>query len=137
MTSRFISNSIRYFIFFFKKKKVIRKHSFMPTSQSIKKRFQKKKKNINQVLLIITTVMILFVLIKQARQAWGNLNLEYRLRASPSADIYVLGFQEIVPLNASNVLGTEDNGPAKKWLALIKKTISSLLGTSGGYYTPP
>ncbi|GKE58832.1 type I inositol polyphosphate 5-phosphatase 4 [Tanacetum coccineum] len=52
------------------------------------------------------------------------------LHTSPPADIYVLGFQEIVPLNAGNVLGTEDNGPAKKWLALIRRTLDNLLGTS-------
>lgn len=45
-------------------------------------------------------------------------------------------FQEIVPLNAGNVLGTEDNGPARKWLALIRKTLNSLPGTSGACHTP-
>ncbi|KAK7243010.1 hypothetical protein RIF29_37793 [Crotalaria pallida] len=60
------------------------------------------------------------------------LSLEDWLHTSPPADIYVLGFQEIVPLNAGNVLGTEDNGPARKWLALIRKTLNSLPGTSGG-----
>lgn len=39
-------------------------------------------------------------------------------------------FQEIVPLNAGNVLGTEDNGPAKKWVALIRRTLNSLPRTS-------
>ncbi|XP_062145127.1 type I inositol polyphosphate 5-phosphatase 4-like [Alnus glutinosa] len=66
----------------------------------------------------------------------SNLNLEDWLHTSPPADIYVLGFQEIVPLNAGNVLGTEDNGPARKWLALIRKTLNSLPGTSGGCHTP-
>ncbi|GMJ09102.1 CVP2 like 1 [Hibiscus trionum] len=66
----------------------------------------------------------------------NNLNLEDWLHTSPPADIYVLGFQEIVPLNAGNVLGTEDNGPARKWLALIRKTLNSLPGTSGGCHTP-
>ncbi|XVF21728.1 hypothetical protein REPUB_Repub12eG0115200 [Reevesia pubescens] len=64
------------------------------------------------------------------------LNLEDWLHTSPPADIYVLGFQEIVPLNAGNVLGTEDNGPARKWLALIRRTLNSLPGTSGGFHTP-
>ncbi|XVF80820.1 hypothetical protein PTKIN_Ptkin15bG0105900 [Pterospermum kingtungense] len=64
------------------------------------------------------------------------LNLEDWLHTSPPADIYVLGFQEIVPLNAGNVLGTEDNGPARKWLALIRKTLNSLPGTSGSCHTP-
>ncbi|KAA8548664.1 hypothetical protein F0562_000348 [Nyssa sinensis] len=69
----------------------------------------------------------------------SNLNLDDWLHASPPADIYVLGFQEIVPLNAGNILGAEDNGPAKKWLALIGKTLNNLPGTSGGSgcYTPP
>ncbi|KAI3460886.1 hypothetical protein Pfo_017549 [Paulownia fortunei] len=59
------------------------------------------------------------------------LNLEEWLHTSPPADIYVLGFQEIVPLNAGNVLGTEDNGPARKWQAIIRKTLNSLPGSSG------
>ncbi|XP_047152173.1 type I inositol polyphosphate 5-phosphatase 4-like isoform X2 [Vigna umbellata] len=64
------------------------------------------------------------------------LSLEDWLHTSPPADIYVLGFQEIVPLNAGNVLGTEDNGPARKWLALIRRTLNNLPGTSGGCHTP-
>ncbi|XP_020583993.1 type I inositol polyphosphate 5-phosphatase 4-like isoform X1 [Phalaenopsis equestris] len=66
------------------------------------------------------------------------LNLEDWLHTSPPADIYVLGFQEIVPLNAGNVLGAEDNGPAKKWVALIRKTLNNLPGTSSSssYQTP-
>ncbi|GMH02403.1 hypothetical protein Nepgr_004242 [Nepenthes gracilis] len=68
----------------------------------------------------------------------GHLNLDDWLHTSPPADIYVLGFQEIVPLNAGNVLGTEDNGPARKWLALIRRTLNTLPGTSDGYgyHTP-
>ncbi|XP_052206404.1 type IV inositol polyphosphate 5-phosphatase 7-like [Diospyros lotus] len=68
----------------------------------------------------------------------SNLNLDNFLHSSPPADIYVLGFQEIVPLNAGNILGAEDNGPAKKWLALISKTLNNLPGSSGGSgrYTP-
>lgn len=46
-------------------------------------------------------------------------------------------FQEIVPLNAGNVLGTEDNGPARKWLALIRRTLNSLPGTSGACHNTP
>jgi hypothetical protein len=32
-------------------------------------------------------------------------------------------------------LGTEDNAPARKWLALIRKTLNSLPGTSGECHT--
>ncbi|XP_008795687.1 type IV inositol polyphosphate 5-phosphatase 7-like [Phoenix dactylifera] len=68
----------------------------------------------------------------------SNLNLEDWLHACPPADLYVLGFQEIVPLNAGNVLGAEDNGPARKWVSLIRKTLNNLPGTcgSGSYHTP-
>ncbi|XP_028108178.1 type IV inositol polyphosphate 5-phosphatase 7-like [Camellia sinensis] len=68
----------------------------------------------------------------------SNLNLDDFLHSSPPADIYVLGFQEIVPLNAGNILGSENNGPARKWFSLIQKTLNNLPGTSGGSgcYTP-
>lgn len=33
-------------------------------------------------------------------------------------------FQEIVPLNAGNVLGAEDCGPAARWLSLIRQTLN-------------
>ncbi|KAL2469850.1 CVP2 like 1 [Abeliophyllum distichum] len=68
----------------------------------------------------------------------SNMNLDDWLHSAPPADIYVLGFQEIVPLNAGNILGAEDNGPAKKWLSLIRKTLNNSPETStgSGCYTP-
>ncbi|KAL3505962.1 hypothetical protein ACH5RR_031344 [Cinchona calisaya] len=68
----------------------------------------------------------------------SNLNLDDWLHSAPPADIYVLGFQEIVPLNAGNILGAEDNGPAKKWISLIRKTLNNGPGTNGvgGCYAP-
>ena len=43
-----------------------------------------------------------------------------------------------MPLNAGNVLGTEDNGPARKWVSLIRRTLNNLPGSScnGSYHTP-
>ncbi|GFP84066.1 type i inositol 1 4 5-trisphosphate 5-phosphatase cvp2 [Phtheirospermum japonicum] len=68
----------------------------------------------------------------------NNMKLDDWLLSAPPADIYVLGFQEIVPLNAGNILGAEDNGPAKKWLSLIKKTLNDSPGSSGpAAATPP
>ncbi|KZV18526.1 hypothetical protein F511_21705 [Dorcoceras hygrometricum] len=61
---------------------------------------------------------------------------EIDLDTSQIMDIQNYRFQEIVPLNAGNVLGSEDNGPAKKWLGLIKKTLSSYPESTGGYLTP-
>ncbi|KAL8140683.1 hypothetical protein V2J09_006704 [Rumex salicifolius] len=54
-----------------------------------------------------------------------ELNLRDWLSTSAPADIYVLGFQEIVPLNAGNVLGAEDYAPAAKWLDLIRQALEN------------
>ncbi|CAH8387205.1 unnamed protein product [Eruca vesicaria subsp. sativa] len=54
-----------------------------------------------------------------------GLELKDWLKSSTDADIYVLGFQEIVPLNAGNVLGAENNGPATKWLSLIREALNN------------
>ncbi|CAA0815549.1 DNAse I-like superfamily protein [Striga hermonthica] len=72
----------------------------------------------------------------------SHLNLEEWLHTSPLADVYVLGFQEIVPLNAGNVLGAEDNGPARKWHALVRKTLNTTFSKDEftgpvGYYSYP
>ncbi|URD81635.1 IPPc [Musa troglodytarum] len=53
-----------------------------------------------------------------------GLNLNDFLPADDHSDIYVLGFQEIVPLNAGNVLVLEDNEPAAKWLSLIDEALN-------------
>lgn len=54
----------------------------------------------------------------------SSLNLEDFLQIEDSADIYVLGFQEIVPLNAGNVLVIEDSEPAAKWLGIISQALN-------------
>lgn len=56
--------------------------------------------------------------------------------------VLCIRFQEIVPLNAGNVLGAEDNGPAAKWLSLIRqalnrnKTAQELLQNYSGATSP-
>ncbi|KAJ4841528.1 Type I inositol polyphosphate 5-phosphatase 5 [Turnera subulata] len=54
----------------------------------------------------------------------NGLSLDNFLQVEGSADIYVCGFQEIVPLSAGNVLVIEDNEPAAKWLALINQALN-------------
>ncbi|KAK6943702.1 Endonuclease/exonuclease/phosphatase [Dillenia turbinata] len=54
-----------------------------------------------------------------------GLNIRDWLRTPSPADIYVLGFQEIVPLNAGNVLGAQDVGPAARWLSLIRQALNT------------
>ncbi|XP_031396026.1 type I inositol polyphosphate 5-phosphatase 5 [Punica granatum] len=54
----------------------------------------------------------------------SSLNLEDFLQVEGSSDVYVLGFQEVVPLSAGNVLVLEDNEPAAKWLVLINQALN-------------
>ncbi|XP_071707588.1 type I inositol polyphosphate 5-phosphatase 10 isoform X2 [Rutidosis leptorrhynchoides] len=54
----------------------------------------------------------------------SDLNLDNLLQIHCQSDIYILGFQEIVPLNAGNVLVIEDNGSAAKWLWLISQSLN-------------
>ncbi|XAR60544.1 hypothetical protein NMG60_11033964, partial [Bertholletia excelsa] len=62
-----------------------------------------------------------------------DLNLrDWLQRHASPADVYVIGpckcrFQEIVPLNAVNVLGAEDSSPAAKWLLLIRQALNNEL----------
>ncbi|GAB2211374.1 hypothetical protein Droror1_Dr00024686 [Drosera rotundifolia] len=54
----------------------------------------------------------------------ADLNLDDFLQVHDESDIYILGFQEIVPLNAGNVLVIEDSEPAAKWLSLINQSLN-------------
>uniref|UniRef100_A0A0E0CRK6 phosphoglycerate mutase (2,3-diphosphoglycerate-dependent) n=1 Tax=Oryza meridionalis TaxID=40149 RepID=A0A0E0CRK6_9ORYZ len=68
----------------------------------------------------------------------SSLNLEDFLQIEGLPDIYVLGFQEIVPLNAGNVLVIEDNEPAAKWLGLIYQALNKPQDqSSGDELSPP
>ncbi|XP_061367087.1 type IV inositol polyphosphate 5-phosphatase 9 [Gastrolobium bilobum] len=54
-----------------------------------------------------------------------DLNIEDLLETCNSSyDIYVLGFQEIVPLKASNVLGSENNEISTKWNSIIREALN-------------
>ncbi|XP_042512066.1 type I inositol polyphosphate 5-phosphatase 2-like [Macadamia integrifolia] len=58
------------------------------------------------------------------RPPYDDLDIEEWLSMEEPADMYVIGFQEVVPLNAGNVLGAEDNKPIPKWEAIIRKTLN-------------
>ncbi|XP_010538510.1 PREDICTED: type I inositol polyphosphate 5-phosphatase 2-like [Tarenaya hassleriana] len=53
-----------------------------------------------------------------------DLDIEHWLCADEPSDIYIIGFQEVVPLNAGNVLGAEDRGPIPKWESIIRRTLN-------------
>ncbi|KAG4398680.1 hypothetical protein GLYMA_08G093200v4 [Glycine max] len=54
-----------------------------------------------------------------------DLNIDDLLETcNNSCDIYILGFQEIVPLKASNVLGSENNEISMKWNSIIREALN-------------
>ncbi|GAB2244959.1 hypothetical protein Droror1_Dr00000452 [Drosera rotundifolia] len=55
-----------------------------------------------------------------------NLDIEEWLDISEPSDVYVLGFQEIVPLNAANIFGAEDNRPVFIWEHIIRDTLNKI-----------
>lgn len=63
----------------------------------------------------------------------GDLEIEDWICMKETADIYILGFQEVVPLNAGNVLGAEDNRPIPKWESLIRKSLNKTCEPESSY----
>ncbi|XP_047979797.1 type IV inositol polyphosphate 5-phosphatase 3-like isoform X2 [Salvia hispanica] len=53
-----------------------------------------------------------------------DLDLDGWLDIAEPADIYVIGFQEIIPLNAGNIFGAEDTLPVQKWENIIRRTLN-------------
>lgn len=53
-----------------------------------------------------------------------DLDIQEWLAMEEPADIYVLGFQEIVPLNAGNIFGAEDDHPVAVWEHIIRETLN-------------
>ncbi|XP_057478729.1 type I inositol polyphosphate 5-phosphatase 2-like [Actinidia eriantha] len=58
---------------------------------------------------------------------YDNLEIDEWLSMKEPADIYILGFQEVVPLNAGNVLGAETRRPIPKWEGIIRRTLNRSL----------
>ncbi|XP_039057354.1 type I inositol polyphosphate 5-phosphatase 2-like isoform X1 [Hibiscus syriacus] len=56
-----------------------------------------------------------------------DLEIDDWLCTTEPADVYIIGFQEVVPLNAGNVFGTEDSRPIPKWEAIIRRTLNKSL----------
>lgn len=99
---------------------------------------------------ISETLRVQYIKTKDVRVTIGTWNVAGR---SPSegldiddwlcmeepADIYIIGFQEVIPLNAGNVLGAEDNRPISKWESFIRKTLNKTSEPEAGYnsYSAP
>ncbi|CAN4076029.1 unnamed protein product [Withania somnifera] len=81
------------------------------------------------------TLRVQYINTKEVRVTIGTWNVAGRLPdedleidewlcMNEPADIYILGFQEVVPLNAGNVLGAENRTPIPKWEAIIRSTLN-------------
>ncbi|XP_020595234.1 type IV inositol polyphosphate 5-phosphatase 3-like [Phalaenopsis equestris] len=55
-----------------------------------------------------------------------DLDIDEWLNTNEPADMYVLGFQEVVPLNAGNIFGAEDCSPVPRWENLIRKSLNKV-----------
>ncbi|XP_017981611.1 PREDICTED: type IV inositol polyphosphate 5-phosphatase 3 isoform X2 [Theobroma cacao] len=55
-----------------------------------------------------------------------DLDIDDWIDINKPADIYVLGLQEIVPLNAGNIFGAEDSRPVPKWENIIRETLNRI-----------
>ncbi|KAG8377273.1 hypothetical protein BUALT_Bualt08G0012200 [Buddleja alternifolia] len=55
-----------------------------------------------------------------------DLDVDGWLDLDDPADIYVIGLQEIIPLNAGNIFGAEDTRPVSKWEDIIRETLNQI-----------
>uniref|UniRef100_A0A0D2ZU22 Inositol polyphosphate-related phosphatase domain-containing protein n=1 Tax=Brassica oleracea var. oleracea TaxID=109376 RepID=A0A0D2ZU22_BRAOL len=70
----------------------------------------------------------------------SDLDIDDWIDINHSADIYVLGLQEVVPLNAGNILAAEDNRPVAKWEEVIREALNRVRPKNSGvksYSDPP
>ncbi|KAL5551215.1 hypothetical protein UlMin_001391 [Ulmus minor] len=69
-----------------------------------------------------------------------DLEIDDWLCTEEPADVYIIGLQEVVPLNAGNVFGAEDSTPIPKWEEIIRKTLNKSLEPENihkSYSAPP
>nr|GEX22759.1 type IV inositol polyphosphate 5-phosphatase 3-like isoform X2 [Tanacetum cinerariifolium] len=55
-----------------------------------------------------------------------DLDISEWLDTDHSADVYVIGFEEIIPLNAGYIIGSEDTRPIPIWENIIRKNLNKI-----------
>nr|GEY21245.1 type I inositol polyphosphate 5-phosphatase 1-like isoform X1 [Tanacetum cinerariifolium] len=55
-----------------------------------------------------------------------DLDISEWLDTDHPADVYVIGFQEIIPLNAGYIIGSEDTRPISIWENIIRKNLNKI-----------
>ncbi|WOG90137.1 hypothetical protein DCAR_0209380 [Daucus carota subsp. sativus] len=58
------------------------------------------------------------------RPPTDDLDIDEWICMEEPSDIYILGFQEVVPLSAGNVLGAETRRPILQWESVIRRTLN-------------
>ncbi|XP_051126568.1 type IV inositol polyphosphate 5-phosphatase 3-like [Andrographis paniculata] len=53
-----------------------------------------------------------------------DIDLDSLLDITEPADVYVIGLQEIIPLNAGHIFGAEDSRPVSKWENVIREALN-------------
>ncbi|KAL6527224.1 Inositol polyphosphate phosphatase, catalytic domain ues [Orobanche gracilis] len=68
-----------------------------------------------------------------------DLDIDGWLDIDDPADMYVIGLQEIIPLNAGNIFGAEDRRPVAIWENIIRETLNQVppVTTFKSYSDPP
>ncbi|KAL6984255.1 Type I inositol 1,4,5-trisphosphate 5-phosphatase [Sarracenia purpurea var. burkii] len=56
----------------------------------------------------------------------ADIDIDSWLDISEPADMYVIGFQEIIQLNAGNIFGAEDCDAVPKWENIIRETLNRI-----------
>ncbi|KAJ8541474.1 hypothetical protein K7X08_002290 [Anisodus acutangulus] len=59
-----------------------------------------------------------------------DLELDSWLDVNEPADIYVIGFQEVIPLNPGNIFGAEDSRPISVWEDIIRESLNKVPSVS-------
>lgn len=102
-------------------------HNFQETCGSTRKLLKQALSEINREKYMTTQELRLSVGTWNVagKSPPSDLLLDEWLDVSNPADIYVIGFQEVVPLNAGNIVlgSTEDSRPAARWENLIRRTL--------------
>ncbi|GKD80986.1 type IV inositol polyphosphate 5-phosphatase 3 isoform X3 [Tanacetum coccineum] len=55
-----------------------------------------------------------------------DLDISEWLDTDHPADVYVIGFQEIIPLNAGYIIGSEDTRPIPIWENIVRKNLNKI-----------
>ncbi|EPS63949.1 inositol-1,4,5-triphosphate-5-phosphatase, partial [Genlisea aurea] len=68
-----------------------------------------------------------------------DIELREWLQTEDPADVYVIGLQEIIPLNAVNIFGAEDSTPVPRWEKIIRETLNQVPQSNNNYksYSDP